>query len=216
MDTDKPGSKGEDNPGSKVDDNPGSKVDDNPGSKVEDNPGSKVEDNPGSKVEDNPGSKVEDIYITDWIALENILASSNFDKSYLANMENDNCEQKNRSMCIDTCEWYTRSNGSKCVSKSRIKKYNQSLAEPPNTITGRNGQTYKIIDAKKMDNYIIFGNNKYAYDVFYFMFQSVLNPSNIYVIFGSGGVHEKDEFKENPELRNFLTVLVDSIHQNYS
>ena len=115
------------------------------------------------------GSKVDEIYITDWIALENIVAHGDFDRKYLEKMIDDVCETKSDSECLEPCAIYEKYMKKKCVSKSRIKKFND-LKE----ITGKNGKLYKIIDAKKYDIETV--NPE-----FYFMFES--RESNIYIIF---------------------------------
>jgi len=142
---------------------------------------------------DTAGSKVDEIYITDWIALENIVAHGDFDRKYLEKIIHDVCEQKSDSECLEPCAIY-ETYMKKCVSKLRIKQFNASKE-----ITGKNGKLYKIIDAKKYDIETV-------NPAFYFMFESL--ESNIYIIFSSG-IGSRDYFIQ---FKNELTSLVEKIY----
>jgi len=150
-------------------------------------------------------------YVKEWLAIENI-ATKDFGQKYLVNYPNNEHDPCEDVVVVDDCEdnkeykcrtYFSNSKRKEtCVFKGRIKKF-----EAPNTIVGKDTHNYEIKESVFFKYVWIRG---YQVAIFYHIMVSEVT-NNVYILFPTGGVFEKDEFNENVELKKFLQVLIDKI-----
>jgi hypothetical protein len=155
-------------------------------------------------------SVIDEVYIKEWLALQNIVTHK-YGKKYLEKSnETDECEQWPNDICnkkID-CDIYKSEtqNSIKCVSKSRIKHFMSSDVSP--RIIGKNQQYYKLISSVKFNGTIHYKNN--VVNIYYYMFLSE-ETNHIYILFPTGYIFDKNYIETNNDLKKFINDLRDKI-----
>lgn len=155
-------------------------------------------------------SVIDEVYIKEWLALQNIVTHK-YGKKYLEKSNGqDECEQWTNDICnkkID-CDIYESEtqNSIKCVSKSRIKHFMSSDVSP--RIIGKNQQYYKLISTVKFNGTIHYKDN--IVNIYYYMFLSE-ETNHIYILFPTGYIFDENYIETNNELKKFINDLRDKI-----
>jgi hypothetical protein len=153
-----------------------------------------------------------DEYIREWLAIENI-ALHDFRHTFVEPLSNDNIDEcnkiNNKYDCEknESCTIYKKSNNTEiCVDRTRIKHF--EATELSTTITGKDGNLYKIIDSIND----IVGLDSHP-NIYYYIILSV-KTSNTYVLFSSYEVLTNKKLIQIDT--RLLVPLVEKLHTKIS
>ena len=156
-------------------------------------------------------SSIDEVYIKEWLALQNIVTHK-YGKKYLEILNGtDDCEKLNNNECEqdNKCHIYiseTIQNSIKCVSKSRIKQFMSYEVSP--RIIGKNQEYYKLLSTVEFKGTIQYEKN--TVKIYYYIFLSE-KTNNIYILFPTGNIFYENYIETNKHLNKFIHTLIDEI-----